>query len=230
MEGFLAMSVTSREVLTPDGGQHLPTGVRRTLVDLGVATNHAALAVAQAALLETQFLALEEGEQAAREQATQVTETAVMLARCALLYHEQLVVGYAGIAARYAVYAARVAADVASARQISDVDVAGILPSQLIEGLDQRLPPLRFQAQSENTTVADEQNAGIEEARTYLDTVVRHQMFGSPVNEYDSVDTPPRPKGSQDLVVGFPEALHDYAATVTWAIGVSATADLLGTR
>ena len=224
------MSVTSREVLAPDSGQRLPTAVRRTLVDLGVATNHAALAVAQAALLEIQSFALEEGEQAARGQATQVSWTAAMLGLCALRYHEQRVGGYAGIAARYAVYASRVAADVISERQITDVDVAGILPSQLIEGLDQVLPPLRFLAQPDDTTVADEQNAAIEEARAYLHTVIQHQMFGSPVIQYDTVDTAPRPKGSEDLVVGFPEALHDYAATVTWAIGVFTNVDQPATR
>jgi hypothetical protein len=214
------MSVSSREVLAPDSGQHLPAAVRRTLVDLGVATNHAALAVAQAALLEVQCLAVEEGEQAARGQATNVTETAAMLAQCALQYHEQLVVGYTVIAARYAVYAARVAADVTSDRQIADVDVTGILPSQLIERLDQRLPPLRFPTQRDHPTVAEDQNDAITEARDHLDTVIQRQMFGSAVTEYDTVDTAPRPKGSQDLVVGFPQALHDYAAAVTWAVGV----------
>lgn len=214
------MSVTSREVLASDSGQHLPAAVRRTLVELGVATNHAALAVAQAALLEIQYLAVEEGEQAARAHTTHVTETAAMLGQCALRYHEQLVVGYAGIAARYAVYAARVAADVISGGQITAADVAEVLPSQLIEGIDERLPPLRFLAQPDLTTVAGEQNDAIAEARDHLNMVIKRQMYGSAVTEYDSVDTAPRSKGSQDLVVGFPEALHDYAATVTWAAGV----------
>lgn len=214
------MSVSSREVLAPDRGQHLPAAVRRTLVDLGVATNHAAFAVAQATLLEVQSLAMEEGEHAARGQASHVTETAAMLARCALLYQEQLVVGYAVIAARYAVCAARVAANVSSGQQVTDVDATGILPSQTIERFDQLLPPLRFAAQLDRTTIADDQNAAIADARTHLETVVQRQLFGSAVTEYDTVDTPPRPKGSPDLVAGFPEALHDYAATVTWAVGV----------
>ena len=214
------MSVMSREVLASDSGQHLPAEVRRTLVDLGVATNHAALAVAQATLLEVQSLALEEGEHAARGHASRVTEIAAMLARCALLYQEQLVVGYAVIAARYAVCAARVAANVTSGQRVTDVDVADILPSQIIGGLDQLLPPLRFAEQPDHTTVAEDQNAAIAEARTHLETVIQRQMFGSAVTEYDTVDRPPRPKGSQDLVVDFPEALHDYAATVTWAVGV----------
>lgn len=224
------MSVMSREVLAKDSGQQLQTAVRSALVDLGLAANHAALAAGQAALLEVQSLALEEGEQAAHGLRTHVAETAALLAQCAMQYHEELVVSYAVIAARYAVYAARVAADVTSEGQTVDLDVGGILPSQLIENLDQYLPSLQFRAEPHGTTVAEEQNDAIAEARDRLDNLVQRQMFGSAVTEYDTIGAAPRGKGSPDLVVEFPEALHDYAATVTWAIGVFTSSGLPATR
>ena len=223
------MSVTTRELLPLDLGQRMAAPVRQTLADLGVAANHAAAAVAHAASLEVHHLAAEDNERALRGHDGYVTETAATLAQCTLRYHDQLLVGYAIITARYAAFAARVAHDVTSGRQITDLDVTGVLPSHLIEAPDRYLPPIRLAGQHGDSTVLQEQESEIAKARDQLTTVIRQQLFGTPATQYDFVAGAPRATGSQDLAVAFPVALHDYAATVTWAIGVLTSADRPGT-
>jgi hypothetical protein len=212
------MSAMSREILPPYGGEDLPVAVHSMLVVLGVAANQAALAVDQAQLLSVQALASQESAHSLQGSGSHLHEVAGMLAQCADRYHDQLLVAYARIASRYAAYAARVAADVTALRRPTTSDVTSVQPSTLINDLGGQLPPLQFTPATGGSAAVQEQNAAIESARTTLTQIVQYQMFGQPSTAYDFLTNDSRRE--YDLVVGFPVALHDYAAVVTWAIGV----------
>lgn len=208
------------EVLPSDSGQDLPHLVRRNLVDLGVAANQVALAVNQAALLELQQHAVRDAAVAVHRRENQITNASALLGRAISDYQDHLIVAYTIVSARYAVYAAGVATEIAARGQPFNHDLPDVLPSTVIRSLDVYLPPLSVTANMLHSSALADQNRSIAEARETLVEVIKDHLYRADLTEYDSTAAPPRPPGSQDLVGALPEALHEYAGQLTWAIGV----------
>lgn len=216
------MSATMQQLLQPDAGTDLPPAVRQALIDMGIACNDAAVAVNQAYALQLQTLAAMEAHQARQQQQHSLTTfVAEDLVRSADNFHAQLVVVYARTTAIYAGYASQVATDVAGRKTPRIPGSEVIRPSDLVHALDIYLPQVRFTAEHGEQKVVDEQNADIAQTRKTLVDLVTHQLQGEAMSSYDDpADVTWGSSGSPELLVGFPEALHVYAATLVWAFSV----------
>ena len=216
------MSAQTWDVLPADSGQGLPEDVRRALVDFGTASNNIAVALNLATIAEIQAIAT--GDSARAGSSTdQVAISAGHMAEAASSFADQLIVIYAGVTTKFAAYAARTATSIA-AGQTPTTPTAHeltLLPSQLLSALETSLPPVRFAAPDLlDDTVAD-QNNFISDTREQLMGVVTVQLFDSPPTQYDDPSAVARrPSTAYDLVIEFPNSLHAYAATLTWAAGV----------
>jgi len=214
------MDVTTEQLLPPDVGITLPQPVRSALVDMGIACNQAAIAVTQAYTIQMQMVAASESIEARQQPHGLHSAVTQDLSRSADTYHAQLVVVLARAATTYAVYASQVAAAVAAHRTPPTPDPAVIRPSDVITALDLYLPEICFTADHGEPRVVAEQNADIAQTRKILTDLITHQLKDEPGSGYDDpAHVASEHGGSHDVLVGFPVALHAYAATLVWATG-----------
>jgi hypothetical protein len=182
--------------------------------------------VTQANLVEATAMAAEEAEVARRRPASAVRRASLQVAASALSFNEQLTVVYAGVTAAYAAYAARVFADVAAGRHPTVVDGGSPQPSHLITDVDRFTPLLQIPEPPPRDLPAQivaEQNAELGEVYAHLVEIIEQRLGRDSAASYDDpASVARRPAGAMDLVVEFPAALHRYAASATWAVGIMA--------
>jgi hypothetical protein len=213
------MNVPSWDVLPADRGHNLPAAVRETLVDMGNASNLIALALNHANVIEAQALAAADAANA--QQHSSVASASDGIAECAMSFIDQLIVVYAKTTTTYAVYVTRVAADLAAGREPAAPDSRVVLPSQVLSDFDGFLPVAQVSGTHLAQSIVDDHNAQVTAARQGLENLAKNQLFDSPVDQYDDpAAVAQRPRGSFDLITGFPADLHAYAATLMWAIAV----------
>ncbi|MFI5496577.1 hypothetical protein [Actinoplanes sp. NPDC051859] len=214
------MSVPTHEVLPTDCGIRLPSQVRAALVSLGSACNLAALALNQATLGEITATVASEGAHA-RGGDVEVS-TADMLAVSALSYVDQLTVVYTIITARYAAYAAATAFAIAADCEPAapGAEQLSLLPSHLLREPEALLPSIGFAQDTASTPLAEQQDH-VAQARQDLMQIIKRHLDGSPISQYDDpAAVARRLHQSTDLSLMFATALHNYAGTTAWAIGV----------
>lgn len=220
------MTATTYELLPTDRGRNLPVRVICALADLGVACNEASIRVGQADLMRSAAIATEEGEIARRRPTSATRRAAQQSAASALSYSEQLTVVYTGVATAYAAYAAQVFTDVAAGQEPSAADRQWPKPSQLIADVNRYAPLLQIPDPSPQPLLARviaEQNAELSAAHDHLVTVIEQRMWKNRGVEFDDpASVAHREAGATDLVAWLPAALHRYAATATWVVGLMA--------
>jgi hypothetical protein len=215
------MGARLQDLLPHDAGIRLPEPVHQALTELGAACNEATVAVNHAFAFVLQ--ATNNRTVVASRPAAQLrTTVACDLERVADRFYEQTLVVLARAATTYAVYASRVAAAIAAGDTPPAPAAETLKPSDLIAALGLYLPPVRFGDVEGDASVADEQNALVEAEYQALTKVITGQLEGHNAAAYDNL--PAVAVGAVDLEISpvFPEALHDYAATLTWAIGLLA--------
>jgi len=215
------MGASLQDLLPSDAGIRLPEPVHQALTELGAACNEAVVAVNHAfafVLQATNNRAVVTSGPAATLRAT----VACDLERVTDGFYEQTLVVLARAATTYAVYASRVAAAIAAGNTPPAPTPETLRPSDLIAALGLYLPPIRFADVEGDASVADEQNALVETEYQALTKVITEQLQGHNAAAYDNLTAVA--VGAVDLEISpvFPEALHDYAATLTWAIGLLA--------
>lgn len=214
------MGARLQDLLPHDAGARLPDPVHQALTELGAACNEAAVAVNHAFAFVLQATN-NRAVVASRPAAKLRTTVACDLERVTDRFYEQTLVVLARAATTYAVYASRVAAAIAAGNTPPAPTAETLRPSDLIAALGLYLPPVRFADVEGEPTVAAEQNALIETEYQALTKVITEQLEGHNAAAYDNLAAVA--VGAVDLEISpvFPEALHDYAATLTWAIGIT---------
>jgi hypothetical protein len=212
------MTVIVRELLPPDKGLDLPPAVRKALLDMGAACNDAALAINAAFDLHVRYLTAQSTHDAYREAPALRSRVTDDLVGATGTFHAQAVIVLARAATTYATYASRVAYEVTAGRTPPGPEPIRLLPSDLACALDMYLPPLQFHSGG-TPTVIDEQNAIIANSRRILVDVVTHQI-DEQRHVFDDLTSVVTEPASDSLVVGYPDALYDYAASLVWALAV----------
>ncbi|GIM93200.1 hypothetical protein [Paractinoplanes toevensis] len=216
------MSVIVRQVLPADAGVTLPATVRQALVDHGLACNIAAAAVNQAAVLDQQANAREDDLQVLGR-GDQVSRAAADIAEATDRFHTLALVALARAATAYAVCASQLAAQVIAGEQVTDAECpAGRLkPSDVITAAGLYLPRLIFtpRHQDEQQQVAD-LNADVRRSYAGLNNVITHQLHGVDAAVYDDLGAAAALDPTVDVPEVFPGAIYDYAATVSWTVGM----------
>ena len=224
------MSVATHEVLPINQGLRMLPAVRDTLISFGAASNHAAMTLSQALLTESVATITGDLTRARQRRDGPEANTADLIANSAVSFVEQLIVIYAITTARYAAYATATAAALAAGQEplVATEQDLSLLPSQIIKGFDVHLPLVQFPEHTDRSYL-EQENRRIREARERLTTVVGVRMDDDDPQRYDDpIAVAGAPLGSVELSQEFPTALHNYAATLTWAIGIAAGAALPG--
>ncbi|MBM2623871.1 hypothetical protein JIG36_51120 [Actinoplanes sp. LDG1-06] len=213
------MSVLLRQVLPPEAGRRLPAPAREALVQLGVACNTAAAAVNRASLFEDEAIANAQHLEATGGNAPAI---AVVddLAAIADQFHEHTLIALARAATPYAVYASHVATQVAACKPAPPPGSEVIKPSDVITAAGLYLPLVEFSTEHGDARVVTDQNAAIRRSHRDLDDVITFQLQGHDVSLFDELRLPDTRESTIGIPDAFPFALYDYAATLTWAVGV----------
>jgi hypothetical protein len=214
------MDVTTRQVLQREMGNDLPAQVRRALLEMGTACNTAAVHL-HGALTELLRVESEMERQRNDEVTSPLTqEVGQQLQRLADQHFEQAVVVLARVATSYAVYASQVAAAVGEGQTPPPPGTETIRPSDLITACGLYLPELQF-LEVEHSAEIGEQNTVVRQARNELTNLI-YTMQGESVTAYDEIATVAITTTDADehRLVEFADALHAYASTLVWAIGV----------
>ncbi|MEU4239663.1 hypothetical protein [Actinoplanes sp. NPDC026619] len=216
------MSVIVRQVLPAYAGITLPAAVRQALVDHGISCNMAAATVNQAAVLDQQANTREDHIQALGR-GDQVSRAAADIAEAADRFHSLALVALARAATAYAVCASQLAAQVIAGEPVTEAECpAGRLkPSDVITAAGLYLPRLIFipRHQDEQQQVAD-LNADVRRSYAGLNNAITHQLRGIDVAIYDDLTAAAALAPTVDVPEVFPGAIYDYAATVSWTVGM----------
>jgi hypothetical protein len=212
------MDVTTRQVLQRDMGIDLPAQVHRMLIEMGNACNTAAVHL-HGALTELLRVESEMERQRSDEAISPLTqEVGQQLQRLADQHFEQAIVVLARVATSYAVYASQVAAAVGEGQTPPLPGTETIRPSDLITACGLYLPELQF-PEDEHSPEIREQNTGLRQGRHELINLI-YTMQGESVTAYDEIATVTTNDADEHRLVEFADALHAYASTLVWAIGV----------
>lgn len=213
------MSANLQSLLPPDAGMRLPEPVQEALTELGAACNEAACAVNHAFAFVLQ--ATNNREVVASRPAARFRSTVARdLERVADTYYEQTLVTLARAATTYAVYASRVSAAITAGNTPPPPATDTLRPSDLIAALGLYLPPIRFTNVDGDPRVVDEQNTLIETEYRALTQIITEQLKGHNAAAYDNLSAVAAGEAHLEISPIFPEALHVYAAKLTWAIGI----------
>ncbi|MBO3736610.1 hypothetical protein [Actinoplanes flavus] len=221
------MSAMPHQLLPRDVGIGLPDPVRQALNMMAAGCNRAAIMVIHAAALQVQYTTERETHipdsvsgQAPGE-GSSLSRVIVDLEMTADSCHAQSLVVLAKAAADYAIYATQVAADVIAGRQPPMPGSERIKPSDLITALSHYVPPVQFPVTESVSTEMRQQCRFVAEAYATLRNVVENQLIGEDKALYDDrAAVAANAGGTTGISAAFPEALHGYAAAVTWALGV----------
>ena len=215
------MGVTTQQLLQPQMGVRLPAAVRRSLIAMGAACNHAAVTLQYAATHSERIESMVEHHRVSEPGATPPLHVITDLQRLADQHFEQAIVVLARAATGYAVYASQVAQAVAAGQEPPPPGSAVILPSDVIAAWGHYLPEIRFGDADSGDRVAAEQNTAIAEVRRTLVELVTYRMQGESASAYDDIATVTlTDDGGAHRQVEFADTLHVYAGVLVWALGV----------
>jgi len=136
-------------------------------------------------------------------------------------FYAKTLIVLARAATTYAGYATQVAVALLNALPIPEAMAIDIRPSDLLTDMTRHLPLLHFPATQSASVSTDEQNERIAEAHRSLLRVISTELYSENTSVYDG-SGPAVPVIGDPLSVSatFPHAVHEYAASVTWALGV----------
>jgi hypothetical protein len=220
------MSAITHDLMQCDTG--LPEPVRQALNERGRACNLAAIAVNQAFAVVMQYTTAREMRAAdepddQRSQSVRPSPQAQVIADLEMIadsFYAQTLVALTRAAASYAIYASQVAVAVVAGQSLPLPGTEQIRPSDLIAALDHFLPLVQFSSAADDSHLA-EQNDKVRTAHEALRQIVSQQLWGHDAQAYDDPSAARAGAGEPyGIADTFPEALHEYAAAVAWALGV----------
>ncbi|WP_436528218.1 hypothetical protein [Actinoplanes sp. HUAS TT8] len=219
------MSAYTHELLQRGNGLSEP--IRQALNEAAMACNTAAIAVNHAFGFQVQYTTERDalstvnlGEHAPESQQPSPRARVVDdLERIAGSFYDQTLVALTRAAAHYAGYASQVATELLAGRAAPLPEQQPVRPSDVITALDLCLPKIEFDTPDDPALA--EKNAEVLAAHHQLWQVVSLQLRGENPLAYD--DPAAVRAGAADptgISETFPNALHQYAATLTFAISV----------
>jgi hypothetical protein len=203
-------------------GLAVPRQVCDVLVDMGTACNEAALTLDGARVEHRRSINLADGAEACGEYAPFRRHFARRWFDCTLSYTDQLTAVYTMIAATFATYASAVALAVAAGREMPAPEAEPIAPSRLLGEPERYLPRVQMPVSAHRDDAPlVEHNDDLAARHRRLFEVVDTTLRSYPVHVYDDPgQLANRPARSIELHRHLAYALHGYAATCTWAVGL----------
>lgn len=212
------MAAATAPLLEKGLGARLPHAVREALIDIGIVCNDTALALNAAHVELSRAHCARDVLHSGSTDFAWRTQQVDDMVKCAAAHRDRLAVILARSAAWYAVYASQVATQVTCGDPPTPPAETGVLPSELIDDAERFLPPVTFRVTRASLT---DQNNDVATARQVLFTVIDdHRRAGSAVRYDDPFAAEQNARRFPGEATEFPDALLDYASTLTWALGV----------
>jgi hypothetical protein len=203
-------------------GLAVPRRVCDALVDMGTACNDAVLTLDGAYVEHRRAIHLADGAEACGEYAPSRRHFARRWFDCTLSYTDQLTAVYTMTAGSFARYATAVAVAIAGGREPPAPDPEPIAPSRLLGNPDMYLPLVQMPiGRRRGDAPLVEHNADLAQQHRGLVEVLDTTLRCHPIDVYDDPSKlANRPARSIDLHRHLARALHGYAATCVWAVGL----------
>jgi hypothetical protein len=203
-------------------GLAVPQRVCDVLVDMGSACNEAALTLDEGYVEHRRAINLADGAEACGEYAPFRRHFARRWFDCTLSYTDQLTAVYTMVAGTFAAYAVAVAVAVADGADIPAPGTEPTAPSRLLGEPDLLIPLVQMPVGTHwDDAPLVEHNADLAARHRTLVEIVSTTLLSYPVDVYDDPGRlANRPARSVELRRHLAHALHGYAATCAWAIGM----------
>lgn len=216
-------TVTDTFDLLPVGwGLSVPQRIADALVDMGTACNEAAIALDGAYLERRRSLNASQSADACGGKARYREYFARQWSDCTLSYTDQLTAVYTAAAGTFAAYAAAVGMALTTGSELPSADPEPLRPSRLLGEPEVYLPlvqlPVNALPDGERLVA---HNNDLASKHRYLVDTMRITLRSQPVDVYDDpARLAVRSVQSIELHLSLAHALHGYAATCAWGVGL----------
>jgi hypothetical protein len=212
----------THDLLPVGWGLAVPRQVSETLLDMGIACNEAALALDQAYLQHRRSINMGHTAAPYGDATVHQRQFARHWCDCTISYTDQLLAVYTATAAMFATYAVSLVTTFASSGEFSLACPAAVQPSQVLGAPEVHVPLVQIPVGPEADRRIVDHNSELVARHQGLMRAVDLTVESHPLGVFDDrARLTNRPARSVELSVDLAHALHGYAATCAWAIGLA---------